>query len=289
MHAHVLHNQHIVPLDRVRLSPGQAGILNGWGLFTTMRIYDGEMFAFERHWARLERDARRTDLPLPISPEIALPALRELLSINRVQSGCLRVYFIYNRIGFWKSGEPLPDVDFLAYTTDLPSRGGAVRLAIAEQGRHAAHPLAGTKVTSWLGNVWTLKRAADRGFDEVILLNEHAEVAECTAANVFVCRNGEVRTPPLTSGCLAGVTREILLEQAPSAGLKLIEATVTPRDLEEADEIFVTSTTREVQPVAAIESRALAQAPGPITARLKESFSGYVREYLSKRVRSRAT
>ena len=289
MHGHVLHNQRIVPLDRVRLSPGQAGLLNGWGLFSTMRIYDGEMFAFERHWARLERDARRIDLPLPISPEIALPSLRELLSTNRVKSGCLRVYFIYNRIGFWKSGEPLPDVDFLAYTTDLPSRGSAARLAIAEQGRHAAHPLAGTKVTSWLSNVWSLKRAADRGFDEVILLNEHAEVAECTAANIFVCRKGEVRTPPLSSGCLAGVTREILLEHAGSAGVKVVESAVTPRDLEEADEIFVTSTTREVQPVTEIESRGAPLPSGPITARLKELFTRYVRDYLSKRAPSRAT
>jgi branched-chain amino acid aminotransferase len=288
VHAHVLHNREIVPLERVRLSPGQAGLLSGWGLFTTMRIYDGQMFAFERHWARLERDAKTIDLPLPISSELALPALRELLLTNRVQSGCLRVYFIYNRIGFWKSAEPLPEVDFLAYTTDLPSRGGAVRLALAEQGRHAAHSLSGTKVTSWLNNVWHLKRAADRGFDEVILLNEHGEVAECTAANVFVCHKGEVRTPPLSSGCLAGVTREILLEQAASAGVQVTESTITLRDLENADEVFVTSTTREVQPVTAIESRTVAHAPGPVTARLKELFTSYVRDYLSKRARSGA-
>ena len=286
MHGHVLHNQHVVPLERIRLSPGQAGLLSGWGLFTTMRVYDGQMFAFERHWARLERDARRIDLPLPISFELALPALRELLSTNRVESGCLRVYFIYNRIGFWKSGEPMPEVDFLAYTTDLPSRGGTVRLAIAEQGRHAAHPLTGTKITSWLTNVWSLKRAGDRGFDEVILLNEHAEVAECTAANVFVCREGEVRTPPLSSGCLAGVTREILLEEAPAAGVNIVEAKITARDLERADEILITSTTREVQPVQALESRNLPHAPGPITARLKELFGRCVRDYVSKRART---
>jgi branched-chain amino acid aminotransferase len=251
-----------------------------------MRVYDGQMFAFERHWARLERDARKIDLPLPISSELAMPALRELLGTNRVESGCLRVYFIYNRIGFWKSGETMPEVDFLAYTTDLPSRQGAVRLALAEQGRHAAHPLTGTKVTSWLPNVWSLKRAGDRGFDEVILLNEHAEVAECTAANVFVCREGEVRTPPLSSGCLAGVTREILLEEAPGAGVKIVEAKITARDLERADEIFISSTTREVQPVQAIESRALPHAPGPLTTRLKDLFGRYVRDYLSKRARS---
>jgi branched-chain amino acid aminotransferase len=282
VHGHVLHNDRIDSLDQVRLSPGQAGLLSGWGLFTTMRVYNGQLFAFERHWSRLERDARRIELPLPLSSEVALPALRKLLATNRVESGCMRVYFIYNKIGFWKSAEPFPAVDFLAYTTDLPDRGGAVRLAIAEQGRHAAHPLTGTKVTSWLDNVWNLKRANERGFDEVILLNERAEVAECTATNIFVCLNGEVRTPPLSSGCLAGVTREILLEQAPAAGVKVVEATVTPRDLDQAEEVFVTSTTREVQPVQAIEAHGVPHAPGPITARLKELFSRYVQSYVSK-------
>jgi branched-chain amino acid aminotransferase len=277
VHKYLFHNDRLLPLDQVRLSPGQAGLFNGWGVFTTLRIDGGQPFAFERHWARLERDARRIDLPLPLSREAALQSVLRMIEANRVESGCARVYFIYNKIGFWKSTEPLPVVDFLAYTTDLPDRGAAVRLAIAEHGRHAAHPLSGTKVTSWLQNVWSVHRAAQRGFDEVILLNERGEVAECTAANLVVCRNGEARTPPLSSGCLAGVTREILLEQAPAWGVTLLEAPLTRADLEAADEIFLTSTTRQVQPVQAIESHKVPSAPGPITYRLRESFDAYVR------------
>ena len=280
MHPYVFHNDRLLPLSEVRLSPGQAGLFNGWGVFTTLRIYSGRPFAFERHWARLERDARRIDLPLPLSREIAFQSVLKMVEANQVESGCVRVYFIYNTIGFWKSTEPLPAVDFLAYTTELPDRGGAVRLAVAEHGRHAAHPLAGTKVTSWLQNVWSVHRATQRGFNEVILLNERGEVAECTAANLFVCRNGEARTPPLSSGCLAGVTREILLERAPVAGVKLLEAPLTRADLESADEIFVTSTTRQVQPVQAIESHTVPSSPGPITSRLRELFDAYVREHI---------
>jgi branched-chain amino acid aminotransferase len=282
VHKYVFHNDRMAPLTEVRLSPGQAGLLNGWGIFTTLRIYGGQPFAFERHWARLERDARRIDLPLPLSREDALRSILQIVEANRAESGCVRVYFVYNQIGFWKSAEPFPAVDFLAYTTDMPDRGGAVRLAIAEHGRHAAHPLAGTKTTSWLQNVWSVHRAVQRGFDEVILLNERGEVAECTAANVFVCRNGEVRTPPLSSGCLAGVTREILLEQAPAAGVTLIEAPLTRADLQVAEEIFVTSTTRQVQPVQTIESHSVPNAPGPITSRLREVFDAYVRDEIQK-------
>jgi branched-chain amino acid aminotransferase len=194
----------------------------------------------------------------------------------------VRVYFIYNKIGIWKSDEPFPAVDQVMCSADRPERSGPIDLTVWPHGRHAAHPLVNVKVISWLHNAWTVEQAHQRGFEEALLLNERNEVAECTAANVFLVRGGQVVTPPLSSGCLPGVTREVLLEIAPQKGVPLGEATVTLNDLQAADEVFITSTTREVQPVRRIDDHRPPQAPGPVTERLAKVFSQYVSETINR-------
>jgi branched-chain amino acid aminotransferase len=282
IHRYVFHDGHIVPVEQVRLSPGQAGLLNGWGLFTTMRISRGEPFAFERHWRRLTKDAARTRLPFSFDPAQVRGYLRELIQANEVREGTARIYAIYNKIGFWQSDEKFPDVDLLLYTADVPHHKEPVRLAIGAEGRHAASPLAGVKVTSWLVNVWHLQGAQQRGFDEIILLNERGEVAECTAANIFCVHKDRVRTPPLSSGCLEGVTRQVLLEIAPQAGVQIEEAVLRPEDLYSANEVFVSSTIRGAMGVGEIEGHTFAPAPGPIARKLEQTFSKYMDEYLTK-------
>src|SRR5215510_11839397 len=111
IHRYVSHNGQITPIEQMRLSPGQAGLLNGWGLFTTLRIYQGEPFAFERHWHRLEKDARITRLPFSFDSAVVRAQLRELVQRNQVRDGTARIYVIYNKIGFWQSNENFPDVD----------------------------------------------------------------------------------------------------------------------------------------------------------------------------------
>lgn len=276
LHKHVCHNGSIATLEEARFSPAQAGLLNGWGVFTTLRIYDGRPFAFDRHWKRLTTDAERIRLPLECQPETAFEHLVRLIQTNHVRQGCARIYFIYNQTGLWVSDEPIPKVDLLIYTADLVPRKGPARLAVAEHGRHAANPLAGVKVTSWLQNVWALDQSLRRGFDEVVLLNERGEVAECTAANIFCVRPDGVETPPLRSGCLPGVTRSVLLEIASEAGVRLRETSLSLPDLLSAREVFITSTTREVQPVSQIETHEFGPARGPVTERLAEAFSRYV-------------
>jgi branched-chain amino acid aminotransferase len=276
LHKFVYRNDQLVPMQEVRLSPGQAGLLNGWGVFTTIRIYDGQPFAFDRHWKRLTTDAHRLKIPLEWQAETVLDRLGKLIDANQVKEGCARIYFVYNRVGFWVSEETMPGVDLILYTAELPKRKGPVRLAMQSYGRYAASPLAGVKVTSWLENVWMLDQALRRGFDEVVLLNERNEVTECTAANIFCVRNGEVSTPPLSAGCLPGVSRGILLEMGDEAGLRVKETSLTAEDLLGADEVFITSTTREIQPVSQIEERKIAQVGGPFTERLAEAFSQYV-------------
>jgi branched-chain amino acid aminotransferase len=149
------------------------------------------------------------------------------------------------------------------------------------QARHSNCCFAGTKILSWAMNLTWLESAQRRGFDEVILLNERGEVAECTSANIFVAHGNEVVTPPLSSGCLPGITREVLLQEIRVPGVTLREATLMPADLESADEVFITSTTRDLLPVLSIEGRDSGRAQDPREG-LQAAFSAYVRRYVSE-------
>ena len=168
-------------------------------------------------------------------------------------------------------------------SSGLPPYREPVRLGLRPHGRHAASPLAGVKTTAWLNNVWHLQEAQKAGFDEVVLLNERGEVAECTAANIFLVRGGRVITPPLASGCLEGVTRAVLLEIAPASGFPVDERTITPDDLYAAEEVFISSTNRNLLGVGTIEKHEFPGAPGPVTRALEKVFADYVADYISRR------
>ena len=283
IHRFVFHNDRLLPVAEVRLSPGQAGLLNGWGFFTTVRIYEGIPFAFERHWKRLQRDAERTHCPFPFEENVVRGQLGEVLRANHVREGAARIYMIYNQVGFWRSDEDFPRVDLLVCSADLPSYREPARLGLREHGRNAASPLAGVKVTSWLDNVWNYYEAQQAGFDEVVLLNERGEVAECTAANIFCVKGGRVATPPVSAGCLQGITRSVLLEIGAGVGAPVEERILRPEDLYAADEVFISSTNRSMLGVSEVKGHAIAAAPGAVTLRLEKAFGEYVRQYLEVR------
>ncbi len=285
IHPNVFHNESLLPIEKVRLSPGQAGLICGWGIFTTLRIARGEAFAYERHWRRLEKDAALTRLPMPYTAAKVRVHLHEVIRANQVTEGCARIYLVYNSVGFWQSGEKHPQVDLIIYTASLPDHRNTVRLALREHGRHAAAPLAGVKSISWLNNVWAAAEATKEGFDEVVMLNERGEVAECTSANIFIVKGEKILTPPLNSGCLEGVTRGILMEIAPEAGLSVVEQALRPEDLYSAEEVFISSTNRNLISAGEIAGHVI-PAPGPVCHRLNELFDAYVADYVSRRLAS---
>jgi branched-chain amino acid aminotransferase len=284
IHRYVFHNDTVQPIEKVRLSPGQTGLICGWGLFTTVRISRGEAFAYERHWRRLEKDAGKTNLPMPYTGAKVRVQLHEVIRANKVSEGCARIYLVYNKVGSWHSNEEFPQVDLVINTAPLPEYRDPARLGIREHARHAASALAGVKSISWLDNVWTLEEAKKEGFDEVLLLNERGEVAECTSANIFVVKKDKVYTPPLNSGCLEGVTRAILMEIAPEAGISVLEQILRPEDLYTADEVFITSTNRSLLSIAEIDGNRIASAPGPVSEQLSELFEAHLNDYVTRRL-----
>ena len=284
IHSRIFHNDELLAVEKARLSPGQAGLICGFGLFTTLRIARGEAFAYERHWRRLEKDAAITHLPMPYSAAKVRVHLHEVIRANKVTEGCARIYLVHNNVGFWRSDEERPEVDLIITTADMPTYREPARLTLREHGRHAASALCSVKTISWLNNVWSVGEATRAGFDEAVLLNERGEVAECTSANIFVVKNGKVLTPPLNSGCLEGVTRGILFEIAPEAGVALAQQALHPEDLYSADEVFISSTNRNVIPVGEIAGNKIATPSASVAKHLNDLFVAYVTEYVERRL-----
>src|SRR5271168_773949 len=116
IHDHIFHNDTLIPIEKARLSPGQGGLICGYGLFTTLRIARGEAFAYERHWRRLEKDAAIIHLPMPYTGAKVRVHLHEVIRANRLTEGCARIYLVYNQVGFWQSDEAFPQLDLIIYT-----------------------------------------------------------------------------------------------------------------------------------------------------------------------------
>jgi branched-chain amino acid aminotransferase len=283
MHRFLLHNDEIRDTGEHIVSPGQVGLLNGWGVFSTIRVENGVLFAWERHWARMQRDAARMRVPFPEDSKWLEERLYRLIEANQAAKSTLRVVIVRNRGGMWE-GPGEGAFDTIAFTAPMNDWGDAVKLGIVPQARHAASEFAGTKYLSWSENLTRYERAHEQGFDEVVLLNERGEVAECTSANIFVVQGSEVWTPPISSGCLPGVTRGLLLEEVRAPGVSVGEKVLLPGDLASADEVFITSTTRDLMPVASVEGLKIKRGR-QVRGLLQDAFSAYTKAYVAARER----
>lgn len=287
MHRLLLHNGKVRETTDALLSPGQVGYLNGWGVFSTIRVSEGVLFAFERHYARMRRDAERMRVPFePTAAELE-GTLLTLVEANHAQNATLRVAVVRNQGNPFTSPGITRAVDWIAFTAPLAQWGDGVKLAYVPNGRHAASPFAGTKFTSWGQNLTWYEEAHERGLDEYVLLNEHGQVSECTSANIFAVQGREIATPPLgSSGCLAGVTRALLLEAVKIPAYSVIERDLLPGDLEASEQVFITSTTRDLLPVYAIEGRGMSQNV-EVVGLLQQAFRRYREQYVAAHLRQR--
>jgi branched-chain amino acid aminotransferase len=280
MHPFILHNDRVLAADSKVLAPGQVGLLSGWGVFSTLRVADGVLFAWERHWARMKHDAAELRVPFPEDPEPVKRSLARLIEANGAYSATLRIVVVRNRGGLWEGPGLDRGYDLIALTTKPKAWGEGARLAVVPQARHSACVFAGTKSLSWSMNLCWLEMAQARGYDEALLLNERGNVSECTSANIFMARGGSVYTPPLSSGCLPGVTREVLLSQIRVPGIRIEEKEFGLEDLETADEVFITSTTRNLLPVLSVEGLPV-RLEGETHLLLGSVFASYVEAYVA--------
>jgi branched-chain amino acid aminotransferase len=257
-----------------RVSPFDHGILVGDGVFETMRVYDGVPFAWRRHCDRLVRSA--TGLGI-VPPDRAL--LREaadaVLAANDLREARVRVTVTGGRspLGSERGGGP-PTVVVAA--TALRAWAPVVDVVIVPWVRNERGAVAGLKTTSYAENVRALAYAQERGAGEAVFANTRDELCEATGSNVFTVRDGVVRTPPASAGCLLGVTRALVLELCAELEIRASECPLPIGALAQSDEAFLTSTVREVQTIGAVDGCRLPGAPGPVTSRVAAAFTDLV-------------
>lgn len=258
-------NGAIVPESTACVSVRDHGLLVGDGVFESVRITAGQAFAVGRHLARLARSAGALGLELPPAGELR-GAVSEVLAATGITEGRLRITATSGPGGF-SSARPAGPATVVVAAEEAPPWSPHVAVITVPWPRNERGATAGVKTVSYAENVLALQRAHAAGAGEAIFANTRGELCEGTGTNVFLVLERRLLTPPLSVGCLAGVTRELALE--------ITDATteaVPLSALASADEAFLTSTTRNVHPISAVDGVPLPACPGPATTAARQAF-----------------
>jgi branched-chain amino acid aminotransferase len=264
------------------------GFLFGEGVYETLRTYNGRPFLVDRHLRRLRTSAGMITLDVPLTNEEFNTRLTETIraAVAASPSASSSQTEWYVRILLTRGvGEltydpvacPTPSLVMIVKPLDPPQpevyeRGvGVVLVSVMRNHPDSVNPL--IKSNNLLNNALAMQEAVRRGAFEGVMRNYRGEISECTTANIFVVKDGLVLTPPLDAGLLAGITREFLFELGPAQGVPVRDAVLRDDDLFNADEVFLTSTTRELVPIVRIDDRPVGDGnPGPITRKLLQTF-----------------
>jgi len=258
----------LVDAEHARVSVLDHGFTVADGVFETLKVTGGVPFAITRHLNRLERSAEAMGLPAPDRARVLL-AVRETLDANAPLLGDfarLRITYTAGDAPLGSDrGEAGPTL-VVAASAMKPWPESAAVICVPWP-RNERSPLAGVKSTSYAENVLALARAHEHGAGEALVPDTQGRLCEGTGSNVFIVVEGRLITPTLATGCLPGVTRDLVLEWTDA-----VEEDVPFSAIGNADEVFITSSTRDVQPVHRVDARSLA-APGPVTAAVQGEFA----------------
>ena len=263
----VSHAGGLVDASDARVSVLDHGFTVADGVFETLKVTCGVAFALTRHIDRLERSAAAMALPAP-DRDAVFDAVRETVDANAPMLGELaRLRITYTAgdapLGSDRGGTGPTLVVAVSAMKPWPESAAVITVPWP---RNERSPLAGVKSTSYAENVLALARAHEHGAGEALMPDTQGRLCEGTGSNVFLVLDGRLITPTLATGCLAGVTRDLVLEWSGAE-----EADVTMSALQDATEVFITSSTRDVQPVHRVDSLSL-MVPGPVTASVRAEF-----------------
>ncbi len=263
----------LVEAAAARVSPFDHGLLTGDGVFETLRVYGGVPFAERRHLARLALSAGAMGLPCP-DADVLRRAMADVVAANGLDAARMRITLTGGPapLGSGRAAVAPTVIVAVGRLTGWPDATPVVTVPWPRNERAA---LAGVKTISYGENVVALAYARERGAGEAIFANLVGNLCEGTGTNVFLVVGGRLVTPPLSAGCLAGVTRDLLLEL-----VEVVEDDVPLSALAAADEAFLSSSTREVQPISVVDGVALPSVPGPLTKAAGEAFADLVRRHL---------
>lgn len=272
-------NGSIVESSDAKISVFDHGLITGDGVFETIGVYKGIAFALDKHLARLQRSAEGIGLQ-DIDLKLISRGITELLRANEVSDGKIRVTVTGGEsvLGSDRVGGPLTVV--LA-TADRVNAIGSASVQVAPWPRNERSILSGLKTISYAENVAALAWAKERSADEVIFGNTRGNLCEGSGSNIFVVVNGRAYTPPLSSGALGGITRDLIVNELG------VEEKDFPLDIlysSELEECFLASSVREVQHISRIDGKLISENPGPVTSRLRQEFTKLIeKEVMSYR------
>ena len=250
------------------------GVTVGDGVFETAKVADGAVFALTRHSRRLDRSLAGLGLPAADHDLIA-KGIKDVLSGEPIAFGRLR-WSVTGGAGPLGSDRDESALTYIVTAGAQPLPPASCKVVTVPWTRNERSATVGLKTTSYAENVVALAYAKERGGIEAIFANTRGELCEGTGSNVFVVVDGEVLTPPVESGLLPGITRGLVIEWCREAGIPVREATLPMDVLATADEVFITSSTKDVLPVHAVDEREL--PVGPVTQAAADVFARLSRE-----------
>ncbi len=281
------------PADEPSISPLNRGFLYGDAIYEVWRTYSRTIFAFEEHWRRLEASARALHLKLPLDRAAFLAEINRTADAFLKNTGEKNELYIRLQItrgaGAIGLDTCLADganyillVQSLKPTPEAWRRLG-IRLSVARDSRrlHAETLNPAWKTGNYLNNILCLREARSRGADEVLMTNLAGEVTEAAVSNLFFLRDRTLFTPPPASGILIGITRRVVMEQAaPQAGVEVREEPIPLDQLPSFQECFITSTTKEIVPVASIDETLYHVGENTTTEKIRAAFDQVVGEHV---------
>lgn len=269
MHRHVFLNGSLLPRETARLSPFDHGFTVGDGVFESIITYEGRPFALRRHFTRLQRSAAIMGLETP-SWEIVEAAVAQVIKANAATHARLRLTLTRGEAPLGSEQGPHARPTLCVASAELPQRTPLAKIHLVPWTRNERSALQQVKSTSYAENVVALAAAHACGAQEAIFLNTQGHLCEGSGSNLFLVHQGRLHTPSVTSGCLDGITRGIVMDLAASLGIAVDESPLTVEALFAADEAFLTSTFREVQAISHVDDHPLPL--GPLTPRLQAAF-----------------
>jgi branched-chain amino acid aminotransferase len=276
------------------------GFLYGEGVYETLRTYNGEPFLFDRHMQRLRASAAMIGLDVPHSDGEYLKRSVETMTaaqLGRRSDGAIAEAYIrilhtrgIGDLTYDPAATPVPSVVVIAKPLPIPSEDqfqNGVKVCMVDIIRNhprSVNPL--IKSNNLLNNALCMQQALKRGGVEGVFRNYKGELSECSQSNLFIVKNGVVRTPPLEAGLLAGITRGFVFELGAGLGIAVEETALKDEDLFTADEAFFTSTTKELMPIVHVDDRQIGSGrPGPIVQQLLAAYRRRANELTTMSVR----
>lgn len=274
----------LVSKEEATINVYDHGLLYGDGVFEGIRVYGGKVFLHEEHIARLYESALAIRLPIPMSTSEMIDAVNMTVKENGIVDGYVRLVVTRGggSLGLDIRKTSDPQVIIIADTITLyPEeiyRNGMKLITASTIRNHPGALSARIKSLNYLNNILAKIEGIDAGSPEALMLNHKGEVAECSGDNIFIVKDGVLKTPGPDAGILEGLTRNAVMRIARESGYEVKECVLLRHDIYIADECFLTGSAAEVVPVVSLDGRDIGEGkPGPVTLELLEKFQAFAR------------